>query len=430
MELKNIKGTKDFMPDEQLLRQKIQRTLQSTFETYGYQPMKTPIICHYELLASKYAGGSEILKEVYSLSDQGKRQLGLRYDLTVPFSRVIGMNHNLILPFKRYEIGKVFRDGPVKAGRSREFVQCDIDIAGTKSLMAEAEMILMAFEVYNKLGLDIKVVYNNRKLLSGVISYVGINDNISSKAILKLDKLEKIETSGVINELKSIGIETQQIDYLFKFMKMDLNEINQYFDENGGNELISTGLKEINELNSYLNTCSENSKLYFSPSLSRGLEIYTGVIWEVFLADGSMMSSVGAGGRYDEIIGKFINDGNEYPAVGMTFGLDVIYEALKLKNANNEKSVVELYIIPLGTYAESFKIISDIRKCGIKADIDMSERKLKKSLSYADKMKIPYVTIIGENEIQSGKIKIKNMHDGTNIEMSIDELMNSKMFNR
>lgn len=180
--LRNLKGTSDFLPQEQRVRQEIIRKLQDTFEKYGYQPLETPIICYFDVLASKYAGGAEILKEVYQLKDQGGRELGLRYDLTVPFARLIGMHREIRMPFKRYEIGKVYRDGPVKTGRRREFIQCDVDMVGVKSVMAEAELMMMAVEVYRMLGLDVYISYNNRKLLSGVIELAEIEPAFTSES--------------------------------------------------------------------------------------------------------------------------------------------------------------------------------------------------------------------------------------------------------
>lgn len=199
-ELRNLKGTCDFMPQEQRVRTEIIRNLQDAFERYGHQPLDTPIICYFDVLASKYAGGAEILKEVYKLRDHGGRELGLRYDLTVPFAKVVGMNPEIRMPFKRYEIGKVYRDGPVKTGRMREFMQCDVDMVGVKSVMAEAELMMMAVEVYKMLGLDIYISYNNRKLMLGIIELIGIELSSVSETILCIDKLEKIGRDDSSNE--------------------------------------------------------------------------------------------------------------------------------------------------------------------------------------------------------------------------------------
>lgn len=422
IELMNLKGTRDFMPWEQKVRKDIIGKLQAAFEKYGYQPLETPILCYYDILASKYAGGSEILKEVYKLKDQGGRELGLRYDLTIPFARVVGMNQEIRMPFKRYEIGKVYRDGPVKTGRSREFIQCDVDVVGIKSVMAEAELMTMAVEFYKSIGLDIYISYNNRKLLSGIIELAGINLKLASEVILIIDKLEKIGEDGVRAELSPIGVETSNVDSLFEYMNMNLEELLITFSSKQKNDLIEQGIRELEELNSYVDALGIKSSLRFTPSLARGLEIYTGTVWEVFLTDRSITSSVGAGGRYDNIIGRFLDNGNDYPAAGMTFGLDVIYEALILKGIIKEKPSVDLYLIPLGTQKECLKLIFELRNKGLKADLEMTDRKLKKSLDYANKLMIPYVVILGENELESGKVRIKDMIKGSEIEFCLDEL--------
>ena len=196
IELKNPKGTMDYLPQEQKIRQNIVRGLQDVFEKYGYQPLETPILCHFEVLASKYAGGAEILKEVYKMNDQGDRELGLRYDLTVPFAKVVGMNSEMRMPFKRYEIGKVFRDGPVKAGRNREFTQCDVDVVGVSSMIAEAEYFAITIDIFEMLGLPVYISYNNRKLLSGLVEASSIDIADASSVILSIDKLEKIGEIG------------------------------------------------------------------------------------------------------------------------------------------------------------------------------------------------------------------------------------------
>lgn len=422
IELRNLKGTGDFMPDEQRVRQEMIRKLQDVFERYGYQPLETPIVCYFDVLASKYAGGAEILKEVYKLSDQGWRELGLRYDLTVPFARVIGMNPEIRLPFKRYEIGKVYRDGPVKTGRNREFIQCDVDMVDVKSVMAEAELMAMAVEVYKMLGLDVYISYNNRKLLSGIIESVGIEPALASEVILGIDKLEKIGDDGVRSELSQLGIDASKINSLLNYMKMQPDELIATFDSIQGNERIEQGIKELNELNAYIDVLGLKNILRFTPSLARGLEIYTGTVWEVFLTDGSITSSVGAGGRYDNIIGAFIDNGIDYPAVGMTFGLDVIYEALMLRGEITRKPPVDLYFIPLGTERACLKLVTELRNKGLKVEVEMASRKLKKSLDFANKLGIPYVVILGENELKSGKVMLKDMLKGSEYEVNLSEL--------
>lgn len=422
VELRNLKGTRDFIKSEQRTRNEIIRKIQSVFENYGYEPMETPIICKYDILASKYAGGDEILKEVYKFKDQGKRDIGLRYDLTVPFSRVIGMNPYIKIPFKRYEIGKVFRNGPVKAGRSREFIQCDADIVGVKSRMAEAELMIMAGDIYKMLGLDVYIEFNNRKLLSGIINAVGVNKTSEGSIILSLDKLEKIGEDGVRDELIEKGLTDKEITELFSLLTMDENDLLKNLRSNPANELIEHGIKELDELIYYLESSGIKDICRFTPCLARGLEIYTGTVFEVFLSDGSISSSLSGGGRYDKIIGAFLNNGNEYPAVGITFGLDVIYSALEARDIQIETPPVQVYIIPIETETESLQIVTGLRRQGISADIEMNKRKLRKSLEYADKQGIPFVIVIGEDEIKDRKVKIKNMKESTEIEVDIDKI--------
>lgn len=422
VELRNLKGTRDFLQNEQRIRNEIIRKLQGVFEIYGYQPIETPIICQYDVLASKYAGGDEILKEIYKFKDQGQRDVGLRYDLTVPLARVVGMNLNLKLPFKRYEIGKVFRNGPVKTGRSREFIQCDVDIVGVKSIMAEAELMIMANDIYKMLRLDVYISFNNRKLLSGIIRTTGLSEGLEGTVILSLDKLEKIGETGVKSELIEKGISNDEINILFSFLNIGEEELLEMLRINPKNELIEQGVKELDELMYYMQSSGIRDRCKFSPWLARGLEIYTGTVFEVFLRDGSITSSLGAGGRYDKIIGAFLDNGLEYPAVGITFGLDVIYAALLYKEMKIQESPVQAYIIPIGTQVEALNILTMLRRQGISSDIEMNSRKLRKSLEYAGKQGIPFVIIIGEDEMKIGKVKIKNMEEGKETEVMIDQI--------
>ena len=417
--LKNIKGTFDSLPKDQIIKQNIIDKLRKNFELYGYLPLETSILCNYDLLASKYAGGAEILKEVYTLEDQGKRHIGLRYDLTVPFCKVIASNINreITLPFRRYEIGKVFRDGPVKLGRDREFYQCDVDLCGLEGTYPEIEMLLMAINCYNELGIDIEIEWNNRKFLSGLIEECGIEKSVISKVILAVDKLAKIGENGVKEEIKALDISIQSLDKLFNYFKMENSELLNAFD-NTTNFQLKEGIVEIKMLNDYIEKFNLK-ECVFTPYLARGLDIYTGTIWEVFDKERRISSSIGAGGRYDKIITNFINDGNSYPAVGMTFGLVPIFEII---SKNDFDVFYQLYIIPMGTNFESLKLATAIRKKGIKTIIEMNNRKIKKAFEWANKNNIPYAVVIGENEITTKKIKIKDMNSYKEIEVEIDDI--------
>ena len=420
--MKNVKGTYDYLPKEQIIREKVIDTLKNAFRIYGFNPIETPILCMQEILASKYAGGAEILKEIYTLSDQGKRELGLRYDLTVPFSRFIGMNKNeLLMPFKKYEIGKVFRDGPVKVGRKREFYQADVDVVGIKSFYSELEFFQMIDYIANELGIKVAVKYNNRALLVQVLELLEVPKSISSSIILTIDKLEKINRDEVIQELLDKGMSNSNAEELLRIIEMSFCEILELIKESKVEEEIKQFVRFKEVLESI--KPSINTKYVFSPSLARGLEVYTGTIWEVFVDDDSMVtSSIGAGGRYDKIIGQFLGTSEECPAVGMTFGIDVLMEIIKEKQQLDNTTVVDYLIIPMkGTELESLKLTNELRKLGIKSDMDMSGKRIKKVMNYANKMNIRYVSIIGEDEVEKGLIKVKEMKTGIEMEFGIDD---------
>lgn len=418
MKLMNVKGTLDNLPNKEIIRRKVVNTLTDTFEKYGYLPLDTSILCYYDLLASKYSGGSEILKEVYTLKDQGDRTLGLRYDLTVPFSKVISMNvgKEINLPFKRYEVGKVFRDGPVKTGRAREFYQCDVDVCGIEGTFIEAEMLMMTIECYKKLGIDVYIEINNRKLLEGFIIEADIDKELSSKVILSVDKLAKIGESGVREELKEYNIDNTKLDKLFSFFKCSINDLDNM---NITNNSFIEGREEIKELFNYITSLSLEEECKFTPYLARGLEIYTGIVWEVFDKKQRLTCAIGGGGRYDKIITNFIDDGNKYPAVGISFGLVPICEILENKS---KESFYDLLIIPMDTNIESLRLAAILRNKGIKVIIEMNKRKIKKALDSANKNNIPYVIILGQNEINNNTIEIKDMNSSTNIKVDINDI--------
>ena len=415
----NVKGTYDYLPDKQIVREKIKATLQPIFVKYGFAPIETPILCTYELLASKYSEGADILNEIYKVRDQGRRQLGLRYDLTITFSKLVSSNPNITLPFKRYEIGRVYRDGPVKLGRNREFTQCDIDVVGTDSMMAEAEYMMMIKEAFDELELEVEIEFNNRKLLIGIINEIlgELDENRLRRTIMLIDKFAKLEKSELVEEFKLIDINEEQLDNLTDNFKLSYAQLKEKFADSD-NQLIIEGLDEIGKMYEYLKGSAAMDCMIFTPYLARGIDIYTGMVWEIFLkgrkiGDLDFNVSIGGGGRFDKIITTFVDDGKEYPAVGMSFGLDAIYEVLVKKNEGNITNTVDLYIIPFGeTDYEAFKFASNLRIAGARVEIDKNVQKLKKSLSYANKQNIPYVIILGDDEFAKGTVKVKRMKDG------------------
>ena len=418
MELKNLKGTEDFLPKEQIIRNKIIDTLKTNFEKYGYMPLETPILNYYDLLALKYEDGDEILNEIYRLTDQGNRDIGLRYDLTVPFCKVVGMQKELRLPFRRYEIGKVFRNGPVKLGRTREFYQCDVDVVGIDGRLIETEQIIMAIEIFKKLGIDINVLYNNRKLMNGLLIETGI-ETPTFGVIGILDKLDKVDRTEIYKMFEEQNIDKKITDNIFSIFGKTLDEYNTLYN-NTSNTLLKEGLEELNEVTNYLKKLDYENNITFDSYLSRGLEIYTGIVFEFRDKLKRINGSLGAGGRYDKIITNFINDGNTYPAVGLSFGLEPIY--VILKNEEN-KEMIDYYIIPMDTETECLILAQKLRNKNKKVLIEMNKRKIKKSFDYANKENIPYVIVVGENEVKENKITIKNMKESSQEMIDIDEFV-------
>ncbi len=411
-ELKNVRGSIDYGGKEAKIRSFISRTLQEVFEKYGYTPLETSILCYYDLLALKYDEDNDILKEIYKVSDQGNRNLALRYDLTVPFAKYIATNKSIKMPYKRYEIGKVFRDGPIKKGRTREFIQCDVDSVGIEGQMIEAELISIYVEGFQRLGIDIVIKYNNRKLMNGIIEACNIEGDKISQVITIIDKMDKLSSEEIKQEFYKISLEDKEIEDIIQYLKMNFNELKETF-ANNSNKNLQEGIKEVEELNKYIDELNLNKYVEFSPALARGQEYYTGTIFEAYTADASLSSSLGGGGRYDNMIGDFINDGKKYPAVGISFGLDVIFEILKEKQiCLNETDV---YIIPMENNTLSLKIASELRKQGIKVDIEMNSIKLKKALGFVDEQNIPLVIILGEEEVKNNKIIIKDMRNSFQI---------------
>ena len=422
MIIQNVKGGYDYLPNKQSIRDYINNILKETFKEYGYLSVETPILCYYDILSGKYDENNDILNEIYKLNDQGNRKLGLRYDLTVPFAKLIALNKNEIkLPFKRYEINKVFRDGPVKVGRDREFTQCDVDVVGLSGELIESELISLYVSAFNKLDIDIVIKYNNRKLMNGLILECGIKEELLSKTITILDKIEKVSKEELTNMLIEIGIDESKIENLYSIFKLSLGELNKMF-KNTTNNLVYEGLNEINGLTNILENL-EIGCIEFSSTLARGQDYYTGNVFEVYEKNYKLTSSIGGGGRYDNMITEFIGDGNNYPAVGISFGLTGIYELLKDRVIENN---IDIYLIPLNTNIYTLKLANSLRKLGLKVDIDMTGRKLKKSIEYADKENIKYIIIIGEDEINKEYFVLKNIKTKEEYKININNISEIK----
>jgi len=418
--MQNIKGTYDYFGQEQALRKNIQNMLQDLFELYDFESMDTTLLNELELLTSKYAGGDEILKEMYQLTDQGNRKLGLRYDLTIPFAKVIALNPGIAFPFKRYEIGKVFRDGPVKRGRLREFLQCDVDVVGISGPEAEAELMQLATEAFRKLDIPIILKWNNRRFLGEILESIGVPTDEQLSVMLILDKLEKINISGVENELIGKGLESATIAAILALIEMDNPSFEQLCEKY--NLTAQPGASEVLILQKLIQDIGLQETCRFDPFLSRGLSFYTGTVYEIFDASGSFTSSLGGGGRYDAIIGQLVGrEVIQYPTVGLSFGMESIM-ALLAERPIQENKAANVMVIPIGeTLPQALIAADELRACSIRTTLVSGKRKLKKQLARASSKNIRYIILIGESESSVDKVRLKDMEEQTEVIVPLDE---------
>ncbi len=415
----NVKGTADFIGKRQALRKTIRTALQATFELYDFEETETAILNERDVLASKYAGGEEILKEMYRLSDQGKRELALRYDLTIPFAKTIARSPGLAFPFKRYEIGKVFRDGPVKKGRMREFAQCDADIVGIAGPEAEAELMLLAAEAFRRMDVPVTIRWNNRRFLGELLEAIGIPPEASLSVMLTLDKADKIGRDGVALELSGKGVSSKAVEAISELLAADRPSFEELAEKYGLPR--SPGAEEVRALTRLLRKTGLDETCTFDARLSRGLSFYTGTVYEIFDATGSYESSLGGGGRYDDIVGKLPGRENApYPTVGLSFGMEAIAALLETRPAVIHAASVA--VVSIGDSAgEALQAAAELRRCGIRAALDTSGRKLAKTLAAASDKGVPFVLLVGEDERQRGNVRLKDMRDRSETEMPLEE---------
>jgi histidyl-tRNA synthetase len=319
------------------------------------------------------------------------------------------MNPTIKRPFKRYQIGTVYRDGPIKKGRTREFYQCDADIVGSSSPLADAECVQLALDVFEKLGIDVEVKINNRKVLYELAQAAEIPEELTEAAILSLDKLEKIGPDGVLREMIERGIARVSAER-FLSGAQDREALKK-----------GEGYRELEPVLSAL----QDPRVVWTPSLARGLSYYTGTIYEVYAKNSSVTGSLAAGGRYDNMIGQFLGGSEKIPAVGISFGLEPILEVLKEKHPNRimRKTVTQVYVIPFKTLlAEGRAICQQLRRAGIKTDMDFSAKGISDGLKYANAYEIPFVVIVGPDEVAAGKVKLRDMRSGEEKLLTVDEV--------
>ena len=419
---------RDILPGDMLSREKMLEKVRETFRRWGYAPLATPAIEFKEILAGKYGDMADRL--IYSL--EHKSGLALRYDLTVPLARAVAMyGSEFPTPFKRYQIQEVWRAerAQPRQGRFREFLQCDVDIVGTSSPVADAEIIALSVQLLSDLNFPNAVTrVNHRMLLRGLMEISKIPPEKEIEACRIVDKLDKTGKAAVQEELLVEGYSQKCIDTLFDIiLRGGENEelLGFVSNEFGDNERISRGvenLREVLRLSTDFGIPADSLKVDLA--LSRGLDYYTGTIFESVIAEQPHIGSLTGGGRYDDLIGIF--SGKQIPAVGITIGLDRILAALKDTGKIEERKTSTRILVTVFDekfLADSIGLASELRKAGIPAEVYLETRKLKQQFSYADKLGIPFVAILGEDEIAKGKIALKDMATGEQVDLSLREVV-------
>jgi histidyl-tRNA synthetase len=440
------KGTRDFSTEEMQRREYIFDTIKQVFRLYGYQPIETPAMENLSSLLGKYGEeGDKLLFRILNsgdyLSGVNEADLisgdsiklsskicekGLRYDLTVPFARyVVQHRDEIVFPFKRYQIQPVWRADRPQKGRYREFFQCDVDVIGSDSLLNEYELVRIIDDVFSRLGISVVIKINNRKILSGIAEYIGEGSRITDITVA-IDKLDKIGTDAVNEELRAKGVPEDSVTKLQPLLALGgntsekLSLLEKVLSES---ETGKKGIEEMRILFSYISKAAMTGKVELDLTLARGLNYYTGAIFEVKSADVAIGSICG-GGRYDNLAGVFGMEG--VSGVGVSFGADRIYDVMKQLDLFDEKSVSssEVLVVNFGgtetVYALS--VVEELRRLSVNAELYPDAAKLKKQMSYADSKKIPWIIIAGEDEINSNSLSVKNMTTGAQDKISLSDL--------
>lgn len=438
------KGTRDFSPIEMGRRNYIFNTIRKVFEQFGFQQIETPAMENLSTLMGKYGeegdkllfkilNSGDFLKDIDSGNNFDSKKLtplisekGLRYDLTVPFARFVVQNRNDIsFPFKRYQIQPVWRADRPQKGRYREFYQCDVDVIGSNSLLNEVELIQIIDAVFEKLGLDVEIKLNNRKILAGIAQSIGFPDKFVDITVA-IDKLDKIGKQKVFEELMAKGMDEIALQKLEPVMDLEGNNAEKLKKLGEILQNSEEGLKGIEEMNSIfqlLGNLDIGSEVTLDLTLARGLNYYTGAIFEV-AAKNVQMGSICGGGRYDNLTGIF--GMSDVSGVGVSFGADRIYDVLLEKQlfpAEAENST-QFLLINFGgeELIQALKIANMLRFAGNKVEIYPDNAKMKKQMQYANDKKIPYVILGGSEELSRGEITLKNMQDGSQQNIKLEEI--------
>jgi histidyl-tRNA synthetase len=443
------KGTRDFGPAQMSKRLFIFDTIRDTFKRFGFQPLETPAMENLSTLTGKYGDeGDQLLFKILNSGDfaanlteldlaSGSKKLtpkiaekGLRYDLTVPFARYVVMNRNgLTLPFKRYQMQPVWRADRPQKGRYREFYQCDADVVGTDSLLCEAEIVLMIHEVFRNLNVpDFTVKINNRKILAGIAEVIGVPGQEGTLAVA-IDKLDKIGKEKVLDELRERGFSEESIDKLDPLFTVDTLQAESVIDQLkswlSASVAASQGISELEETLALVQQYGlADSRVEIDPTLARGLSYYTGAIFEV-KANGVSIGSVSGGGRYDNLTGTFGMPG--LSGVGISFGVDRIYDVMEELNLfpASAGQGTHVLIVPFDGEARAvaLPVLNQLRTANVAAEMYPDLTKVKKMLDYANARAIPFVVLIGSEEVQTGILALKNMITGEQHKVTREELI-------
>lgn len=435
------KGTRDFSPEEMMRRTYIFDTIKSVFRLFGYAPLETPSMENLSTLLGKYGDeGDKLLFKILNSGDYGAKlseeelrqaskisEKGLRYDLTVPFARYVVQHQNeIVFPFKRYQIQPVWRADRPQKGRYREFYQCDVDVIGSKSLLSEVELVDIVARVFSKLGISVTLKMNNRKILFGIAESIGHADKMIDITVA-IDKLDKIGLDNVKAELRERGIDDEAINKLQPILELsgtNAEKLCKLEDVIGSSETGKLGIEEMRTIFDGVEKLGINLTPELDLSLARGLNYYTGAIFEV-KANDFQIGSISGGGRYDDLTGIFGMPGMS--GVGISFGADRIYDVMLGLNLFPEELACSTKVLftNLGKAEEeaSMRLLSKLRDNDVPAEIYPESSKMKKQMEYANRRGIPYVVIIGSDELERGVATVKDMRSGEQSTLSFEELV-------
>ena len=421
------KGTRDFLPEQMIKRNYVINIIKEIFEEFGFEPLETPTIELWETLSGKY--GEEGDRLTYRFIDRGQREVGLRYDLTVPLSRVVAMYPNIPKPFKRYQIQPVWRADKPQKGRFREFYQCDVDIVGSPSVLADAEIIAVIYHVLQKLQFrKFKIRINSRKILSGITEISGAGNEADVEVSRAIDKLDKIGLEGVRQELLKRGISpegTERILDILNISGSNTKKLEQTARLLQNSITGSAGVQEIQELFRFLELYEiPDEFLMFDLYLARGLDYYTGPIFETVVEE-PRIGSITGGGRYDKLIGLF--SGQEHPATGSSIGLERIITVMDELNMfpPDLRTPVQVLVTVFDaeTLPYSIRIANRLRQAGIRTDLYTGKAKLRGQFGLANDKGIPLVVIAGPDEQEAQQVNIKDMRRGEQIAVPLEKLV-------